>query len=486
MAAAAEQHMKPHAIMVPVPLQGHLIPSVELALKLASNGFTITFINTQITHSKITLARSLTGESPDDEDIFSDQRNLHGFDIRYVTLSDGFPLSFDRSRNHNEFMEGLLLAFPVIVDEFIGNLLSSDVNPPVSYLIADSFFVWPSAVAKKHCLVHISFWTEPALAFTMYYHIHLLRRHGHFDSQDNRRDAINYIPGVEAIECRDLPSYLQDSEPWSVMHRYIFKSLEDAREADFVICNTVFELESSTITALQETKPFYAIGPIFRRGSAVAADFWPETPGCGPWLDARPENSVLYISFGSLVNVGKEVIQEIAHGLLQNSKLSFLWAIRRDITGCEETKVLPVGFEDEVRGRGLVVAWCSQIEVLSHSATGGFLTHCGWNSVLESVWCEVPMLCFPLLTDQFTNRKLVVDDWKVGMNMCGGKEVGREEVAENMKRLMNDAEGLRENMKERKKTLQNALSPDGSSEKNFEQFMHDIKLKIQPKSSIST
>nr|GMD38581.1 UDP-glycosyltransferase 86A1-like [Ipomoea batatas] len=270
------------------------------------------------------------------------------------------------------------------------------------------------------------------------------------------------------------------------MHRYIFKSLEDASEADFVICNTVFELESSTITALQETKPFYAIGPIFRRGYAVAADFWPETPGCGPWLDARPENSVLYISFGSLVNVGKEVIQEIAHGLLQNNELSFLWAIRRDITGCEETEVLPAGFEDEVRRRGLVVEWCSQIEVLSHSATGGFLTHCGWNSVLESVWCEVPMLCFPLLTDQFTNRKLVVDDWKVGMNLCGGKEVGREEVAENMKRLMNDAEGLRENMKERKKTLQNALSPDGSSEKNFEQFMHDIKIKIQQKSNIST
>jgi len=182
-AEAGQKLMKPHAIMVPVPLQGHLIPSVELALKLASNGFTITFINTQITHSKITLARSLTGESPDDEDIFSDQRNLHGFDIRYVTLSDGFPLSFDRSRNLNEFMEGLLLAFPVIVDDFIGNLLSSDVNPPASYLIADSFFVWPSAVAKKHRLVHISFWTEPALAFTMYYHIHLLRRHGHFDSQ---------------------------------------------------------------------------------------------------------------------------------------------------------------------------------------------------------------------------------------------------------------------------------------------------------------
>nr|GLL25405.1 UDP-glycosyltransferase 86A1-like [Ipomoea trifida] len=175
--------------------------------------------------------------------------------------------------------------------------------------------------------------------------------------------------------------------------------------------------------------------------SAVAADVWQETAGCGQWLDARPENSVVYISFGSFVNVGKEVIQEIAHSLLQNNKVSFLWAIRRDITGAgpgsEETQVLPAGFEDEVR-------------------------------------------------DQFTNRKLVVDDWKVGINPCAGKEVGREEVAENMKHLMNDAEGFRENMTQRKKTLQNASSPNGSSEKNFEQFMHDIKLKIQQKSNIST
>nr|GMC84676.1 UDP-glycosyltransferase 86A1-like [Ipomoea batatas]GMC90767.1 UDP-glycosyltransferase 86A1-like [Ipomoea batatas] len=139
-------------------------------------------IVSQITHAKITRARSLTGESSDD--IFSDERNLHGFDIRYVTISDGFPLSFDRSRNQNEFMEGLFLAFPLNVDDFIGNLPSSDVNPLASYLIADSFFVWPSVVAKKHRLVHISFWTEPALAFTMYYHIHLLRSHGHFGSQD--------------------------------------------------------------------------------------------------------------------------------------------------------------------------------------------------------------------------------------------------------------------------------------------------------------
>lgn len=187
MATEAEQQqlIKPHAIMVPVPLQGHLIPFVQLALKLASKGFTITFINTQITHAKIARARSLDGESFDD-DIFSGVRNLHGFDIRYVTLSDGFPLSFDRSRNHNEFMEGMFLAFSNNVDDLIGNLRSSNVNPPVSYLIADSFFVWPSAVAKKHRLVNISFWTEPALAFTMYYHKDLLRIHGHFGSQGIR------------------------------------------------------------------------------------------------------------------------------------------------------------------------------------------------------------------------------------------------------------------------------------------------------------
>ncbi|RAL42781.1 hypothetical protein DM860_009288 [Cuscuta australis] len=483
-----------HVVMVPAPLQGHLTPFVHLALKLASHGFTVTFLNTHATHSKLIRSAPASAAGNNSSDIFSDARDRSGLDIRYAVISDGFPPGSDQGINEDMFIHGLIHVFSAHVDDFIGSLRqNSDVNPPVSCLLADSFFVWPSAVARKHGLVNVSFWTQSALAFTMYFHKELLSAHGHLGPQDNNGEdeVIDYIPGVEAIKTRDIPSHLQDSEPWTLMNTYVFKSLQDAIKADIIVSNTVFELESSAIAALQRKKLFYPVGPVFRdsvpRKTAVPTSFRPESADCRPWLDARPENSVLYVSFGSLASVDKHAIREIARGLAL-SGASFLWAIRGDITGssADEPDLFPAGFGREVEGRGLVVPWCNQTEVLSHRATGGFLTHCGWNSVLESVWWEVPMLCFPLFTDQPANRRLVVDDWKVGINLCDGKAVEREEVRGKANRLMSRGatrERLGKKVKLAKEKLQRAAN--GSTEKHLEAFMHELKLKAQQKHSVS-
>ncbi|KAM3282616.1 hypothetical protein P3S67_026261 [Capsicum chacoense] len=101
-----------------------------------------------------------------------------------------------------------------------------------------------------------------------------------------------------------------------------------------------------------------------------------------------------------------------------------------------EQNTLPLGFEEETADRGLVVPWCSQLAVLSHPAVGGFSTHSGWNSVLESILCEVPTICFPVMSDQLTNRKLVVDDWRIGVNLCTGRLIRRELVAENIGKII--------------------------------------------------
>ncbi|XP_059317498.1 UDP-glycosyltransferase 86A1-like [Lycium ferocissimum] len=479
-----EENIKLHAIMIPVPLQGHIVPFINLAIKLASKGITITFVNTQLTHQRLMKAQSISDGSLD-YDIFSEARNS-GLDVRYTTISDGFPLNFDRAGNHDQFMEGLFHVFSAHVDDLVGNLVNSNHNPPVSCLIADSLYVWPSEIAKKYNLVNISVWTEPALAFTSYYHMDLLRINGHFGSQDNREDTIHYIPGVEAIEPGDLPSYIQDPEPWGIMHRYMFKSLEDARKADIIICNTVQELESSTISALQEKTPFYALGPIFPNGftqRTVPTNLWTESDPI-QWLNSKPKGSVMYISFGSLANISRQDILEMSHGLLL-SRVSFIWVVRPDITWSEESNLLPSRFEDDVKDRGLVVPWCSQIDVISHQAIGGFLTHCGWNSVLESIWCKVPMLCFPIFTDQFTNRKLVVSEWKVGDNLCSGRVLKGQEIARKIDCFITDANKLRINLEETRKKLDDALSENGSSGRNFKQLICDLKSKILQKGKIN-
>lgn len=305
---------------------------------------------------------------------------------------------------------------------------------------------------------------------------------------DCKEDTIDYIPGVRGIEVKDTMSYLQTTNTTTVCHQIIFTAFQDVRDADFIICNSVQELEADTISALQDKLPFYATGPIFPAGftnRVVATSLWSESD-CSQWLNNRPPGSVLYVSFGSYAHLTKRDLLEIAAGLAQ-SNVSFIWVLRSDIVSSNDTNPLPEGYEEEVRDRAMIVRWCCQPAVLAHPSIGGFLTHCGWNSILESIWCSVPLLCFPLYTDQFTNRKLVVDDWKIGINLSSSKSVCKEEVGDNIKCLMNEDSGekYRNSVGELKKVLENALSSSGSSQQNMNQVVGDIKAQIRKRNNLS-
>lgn len=282
-----------------------------------------------------------------------------------------------------------------------------------------------------------------------------------------------------------MTSYLQATDTSTICHQLISAAFQDVKGADFVLCNTVEELEPRTISALQANKKFYAIGPIFPPGftkSSVATSLWSECD-CNQWLDARPTGSVLYVAFGSYAHINKRDLMEIAYGLML-SESSFVWVIRPDIVSSDDPDPLPDEFKEKVRDRSVIIPWCCQIAVLAHPAVGGFLSHCGWNSILESIWCEVPLLCFPLLTDQFTNRKLVVDDWKVGINVGDGESIQREELSQKIDLLMRgkSRDAIQQRMDAVKRTLENASKPGGSSENNLNRFKNDLKIRIQEQS----
>lgn len=462
-----------HAIFLPLPLQGHINPSVNFCLKLASSkNFTITFLTFDFIHQQITQARPVEGF----DDIFS-RAHSHGLDIRYRAISDGLPLEYDRTGKVEEYvgwyLDGAMFdQVEKAVEEIVLNS-----RPKVDMLIIDTFYPWASKIAKKFGLRFASFWTEPALVFNLYYHVHLLKQHGHFDCPDARKDPIDYIPGVKSIEPHGLMSYLQDEDISTNMHRLILQAYQDVRSADYVLCNTVQELESDTISTLQALMPFYAVGPNFpplSPGNVMPTSLWAES-NCSEWLGSKANGSVLYVSFGSLANFTKDEVVEIAYGLML-SNIDFVWVLRPRTVLFDADQLLPVGFEEVIRGRGIVVPWTNQMAVLSHLAIGGFLTHCGWNSVLESIWYGIPMLCFPVFSDQFTNRKLVVDDWKVGINLGSGKPLRRMEIATQIQRFMSKETGdeLRENISVVKKILRNALEVDGSSSKNIDLFVEQL------------
>lgn len=288
-------------------------------------------------------------------------------------------------------------------------------------------------------------------------------------------DHINYIPGVESISTNNLMSNVRQPDAVPILIKVTKLAFEQVRKADFILFNTVEELESHCLSALDQRQPTYAIGPIsYSSNSSLRRE-----SDCSTWLESKPPASVLYVSLGSIFEFDKHEITEMAHGLL-SSRTNFLWVLKAQNKESGYGGTLPKGFLDEVGDRGLVVPWCDQKVVLSDPAVGGFITHCGWNSILESVWSGVPMICYPFIVDQPTNRKLVVEDWGIGIDFCEGGKVTSEEVSRKIDDLMKGETcvELRREVKRVSEIMKSALERDGSSERNFDRFVGDLKERL--------
>ncbi|EPS73117.1 hypothetical protein M569_01639, partial [Genlisea aurea] len=469
---------KLHAVMLSLGFQGHMTPFFNLAITVASKGITVTLV--QLEHIRHQLSQA-HGPLVDP---FAAARDS-GLDIRCTTMSDGFDVDFDRQLRFVEYGEKLLDGFEEHLYEFLGELLVGFQSPDwVNFLVADTLYASATNAARKCGIPSVSFWTEPALVFHMVYHVELLRENGHYPCKDDLKEEITYLPGISSINTEDLLTALRESEASGIISRFLIKSFQDVRNADFILYNTVQELEESVLSVLNRHQPGYAIGPINFSEKALSLNIegkslW-SVSDCTGWLDSKPPGSVLYVSFGSYINTSKELMDELAHGLLLG-EVNFVWAVRTGILINGEAYSFPDGFEEKIKDKGLIIPWSNQLEVLSNPAVGGFLTHNGWNSTVESIWYGVPMICFPFTFDQPVNRKLVVDDWKIGINLSEDGSLERKRVAEKINSLFYDEEissSLKKRMKELKGIVHDAFQVGGSSRRNFDKFLQDLKKKV--------
>ncbi|GJM99265.1 hypothetical protein PR202_ga16352 [Eleusine coracana subsp. coracana] len=202
--------------------------------------------------------------------------------------------------------------------------------------------------------------------------------------------------------------------------------------------------------------------------------YTPMTAESKTWLDARPASSFVYVSFGSLAAPSSDQMAEVAEGL-RNSGKPFLWVVR-----ASETPKLPQGFIDEVKGRGLVVTWSPQLEVLAHPAVGCFVTHCGWNSTMEALGIGVPMIAMPQWSDQPTNAKYIEDFWRVGVKLRPDAEgvVKKEEVERCVREVMEGkmSHEYRKNATSLSDKAKKAMSEGGRSDSNIVEFLGKLRL----------
>lgn len=198
--------------------------------------------------------------------------------------------------------------------------------------------------------------------------------------------------------------------------------------------------------------------------------FKPNHIECMKWLNDKPKGSVVYVSFGSGGKLEPEQMEEIAWGL-NESDTNFLWIVRET-----EKEKLPKGY---VASKGLVVTWCRQVEVLAHESIGCFVTHCGFNSTLETLSLGVPVVGMPQWTDQPTNAKCLEEIWGVGVQVKADEKgiVTRENLVSCIKEIMEGERGVvaRRNATKWRDLAIQAVGEGGSSDKDIDEFVSQLK-----------
>lgn len=263
------------------------------------------------------------------------------------------------------------------------------------------------------------------------------------------------------------------------MLEFIQHETNRAKKASAIILNTFGDLEEHVLEACKPLlPPVYPIGPLHLRNNQlpdndlkqIGSNLWKEETECIDWLNTKEPNSVVYVNFGSITVMTADQLIEFAWGLA-NSKQTFLWVIRPDLVA-GETAVLPAEFLEEIKGRSLLASWCPQEEVLSHKSIGGFLTHSGWNSTLESICGGIPMVCWPFFAEQQTNCRYSCNEWGIGMEI--DSDVKRNEVESLVRELMEGEKGklMKQRALEWKtKAVESVSAPHGSSYVNLQQLI---------------
>ncbi|KAM0935765.1 putative trans-zeatin O-beta-D-glucosyltransferase [Dioscorea sansibarensis] len=462
---------RPHALLLPYPAQGHIIPLIEVAHSLHTHhGFTITFINTHFNHARLFSA------------IPPPQSTTPNPSINFVSIPDGMQPGEDRN-DISKLCNALITFMPLHLEQLITNMNNQEYNKPTCF-IADEGMCWALDVAKKTRLRAAAFSAASATTFTIMRDIPNLIQHRIINQHDGSARTPGQVfrlsPETPAVNVDHLSwNCFFNSESNKIIFQYVAANNKAMKNAEFVIFNSFYEAEKEVFDYLNSCNMLH-IGPLLSKQASpvsLARCFWAEDKSCKAWLDKQVDDSVIYVAFGSLAILDQRQFEELAFGLELTGR-SFLWVVRPDITG-NISIGLPKGFSDRIGDRGKVVEWSPQQEVLAHPALACFMSHCGWNSTIEGLSNGVPFLCWPYFADQHLNQSYVCDVWKTGLKMKHDENglITKEEIRDKVEELLGDGE-----MKKRALALKEiaikSVEKGGSSFENFNTFVSAFKHDV--------
>ncbi|KAM0873896.1 hypothetical protein ACQ4PT_037780 [Festuca glaucescens] len=446
-------------VLYPSPGMGHLVPMIELGKLLSARGLAVTIVVIiDLRNDRGAMGLFLDGISAANPSI-----SFCRLPQAKLVESEHPMRTFQLARLSNPHLHDFLAGtYPAI-------------------LVVDFFCSAAMDVAAELDIPAYFFCTSGAQVLAFFMHLTVLHRKSTASFGEMGEELV-HVPGIPSFPATHSIRALMDRDG-PVYNEFLNVSSNLVRSQGIIV-NTFGSLEPRAVDNIVaglctpsglSTPPVYCIGPLIKSEEVGVKRGGGE---CLAWLDTQPKASVVFLCFGSVGRFSAKQTWEVATGL-EASGHKFLWVVRSpprdDLEKPSEPDLdvlLPKGFLDRTKGRGLVVkSWAPQRDVLAHEAVGCFVTHCGWNSVLESVMAGVPMLAWPLYAEQRMNRVFLEKELGLAVAMEGyDKEtVEAEEVATKVSWMMESDGGmvLRERTLAAMQRANDALREGGESEAAF-------------------
>ncbi|TXG57730.1 hypothetical protein EZV62_015559 [Acer yangbiense] len=469
-------------VFIPSPGVGHLGSTVEIAKLLVDRdqrlSITVIIINfPNSDNSKITptYTRSLDR-------------------IKFINLPN-------QSSDPKTSLSSLIENQKPHVKEVVTNSMSLPDSPKLAGFVLDMFCTSMIDVANDFGVPSYIYFTSGAAFFGLMFHAQFLHdelQKPITDLKDTDTELV--VPSLaKPIHAKYLPTPVISID-WA---EYLYEHSRRSRTAKGILVNTFTELESYAINAAAssetEIPPMYPVGPILN----LDGDNYDKSKKAEimEWLDDQPESSVVFLCFGSMGSFDEDQVKEIACALEQSGH-RFLWSLRYSPPKDKDndkfvmpsdydniTDVLPEGFMDRTVGIGKVIGWAPQVAVLSHKAIGGFVSHCGWNSTLESLWFGVPIATWPMYAEQQFNAfqlvrelglavEIKMDYRKSFMTDEKAVIVTAKEIERGIRCLMECDTDIRKRVKEVSVMSRKTLMDGGSSFSSLRRFITDVMDNI--------
>lgn len=370
-----------------------------------------------------------------------------------------------------------------IVRELVASRFNG--SPRLGALVVDMFCTPMIDVGKEFGVPTYVFFTSNASFLGIMFHFQTLDDE-HCQEISELANSVTelIIPSyANPVPPSVLPFLFIDKDSWS--KRFICYTRK-YREAKGIIVNTLLELEHHALQSYDDkTPPVYTVGPILK----------PEKPTPNhelvQWLEGQPKSSVLLLCFGSRGWFNVDQVREIALAI-ERSGYRFIWSLRRPPSEDHKSgfpgeytdynEVLPDGFLERTAGKGKVVGWVPQTEVLSNVAVGGFVSHCGWNSILESIWYGVPIATWPIYAEQQLDAFQLVKELGLAVEISldynqlnkNQNLVSAEIIEKGIREVMDINSEVRAKVTEMKAKSRMALEEGGSSYASLRRLVDDF------------